>query len=152
MPTLLNGDMVPYEPKKENRFILTLPEDFDLKEWTVRSVELPSYNMFSGWNPMEIRFVDPVGPSTSQKLWNLFLASTGTKDASVHGLEKLVDSLQNGFTVKIQLIDPTGHVVSVWILTGCRILEIDFGNLDYAEDNVITCGVKIKPREASLLY
>lgn len=152
MPTLLTNDFVPYEPKKVNRFILTLPELFDINEWAVRSVELPSYDMFSGWNPMEMRFVDPVGPSTSQKLWNLFLASTGTKDGPIYGLEKLSDSLESGFTVKIELIDPTGQVVSVWILTGCRILEIDFGNLDYAESDVITCGMTIKPREASLLY
>jgi hypothetical protein len=143
---------MPYEPKRENRFILTLPEAFGLSEWMVRSVDMPSVEIGDGWNPMKIRFVDPVGPSVSQRLWALYNASLGTKDIRIQDFEKLCDLVQNGFDAKIELIDPTGVVISIWVLTGCKILRMDFGSLDYVSSEVITCGLTIRPTQATLLY
>src|ERR1044072_1354994 len=135
-----------YEPKKQNRFVVTLPETFDLKEWTIRSIDLPSFDMFSGWKPMNIQFVDPICPSTSQRLWNLYCAITKTKDVLIPDYDNLCTLVDEGFEIGIELIDPAGKVVSVWKLSGCKIVEMDWGSLDYAESDVLRCGMKIKPR------
>lgn len=56
-----------YEPKYSNRFVVTLPEDFNLPNFTVKSATLPFYNQ-GKWGTLDVSFTDLIAPSASKAL------------------------------------------------------------------------------------
>jgi hypothetical protein len=158
---------IPYEPKRNNRWILELPEELGIDSWMVKSVPRPrlrarTEHINGGYDspPFWIRFMDPIGPSVTQKLWDLYLGinNSNLEDDMVHGviLENLrtrFDGIRrNGVDMKLKMLDPTGVVVESWDIDGCRILDFDFGRLDYGDDSPSECGVKVKPTRVNLLF
>jgi hypothetical protein len=47
--------------------------------------------------------------------------------------------------VELEMLDPTGVVVEKWILEGCFITDLNFGDLDYSRDDIanITCSLRM---------
>ena len=47
--------------------------------------------------------------------------------------------------VELEMLDPTGVVVEKWILQGCFITTLNFGDLDYSRDELSTieCGLRM---------
>jgi hypothetical protein len=84
MADLLMKMPIPYEPKRQNRFILRFPSSLGINEWFVESASRPSIKIASvpipflntetyvagrfNWEEISVKFRDPVGPSASQAL------------------------------------------------------------------------------------
>jgi hypothetical protein len=50
------------------------------------------------------------------------------------------------------MLDPTGVVVSKWILKNVMLTDVDFGNLDYASDDLAEITMTLQMDYAILAY
>ena len=84
MADLLMKMPIPYEPKRQNRFIMRFPSSLGINEWyvetasrphiTITPTEIPFLNTSTyvagrfTWGELAVTFRDPIGPSASQAL------------------------------------------------------------------------------------
>jgi hypothetical protein len=155
MADLLMKMPVPYEPKRQNRFILRFPSSLGINEWYVSStqrpsakitpVEIPFINTSTyvagrfTWEEMKVTFKDPIGPSAAQALmewFRLHAESVTGRMGYAAGYKK---------DIELEMLDPTGVVVEKWILQGTFITNLNFGTLDYKTDEIATieCGLRM---------
>ena len=109
-----------YEPKFQNRFVIEFNKPFnEIKSYTVTEASRPKF-INSEWAPMEIKFVDPIGPSTSK--------------AIMSGLEQYKkDSI---ISYNIKLLDPVGQSIEQWDIKG-KLQEICFGDMKYGSNDIL---------------
>ncbi len=151
-----------YEPLKKNRFILRFPADLGIQEWTLVSAKRPSINQ----NPVEIPFLntstwvlgryiweditvvfrDPIGPSTSQAVMEWVRLGS----ESITGRQGYAAGYKRD--VELEMLDPTGVVVSKWILKNVMIVDADFGDLDYSQDDLAEITMTLRFDYAILAY
>lgn len=155
MADLLMKMPVPFEPKRQNRFILRFPSSLGINEWYVTSakrpsaeikpVEIPFLNtstFVAGrflWDTIDVTFKDPIGPSASQALmewFRLHAESVTGRMGYAAGYKK---------DIELEMLDPTGVVVEKWILQGTFLTKLGFGDLDYSKDDLaqITCTLRM---------
>ena len=106
----------PYEPKKENRYYLFLPEEIGIAPYLITEVNRPVINLNNydvSFEPFRMVLYDPIGPSTTK---------------IVHDLIKKKPI----FNSKLQILEPVGAVVEEWEILNCKITKVDFGNLSYS--------------------
>lgn len=135
-----------YELKKMNRFLITFPDYFNIPQWVVFELDRPSarlitkdilgVNLFKKlvWDDMIIKMRDPIGPSTSQSLMDLVHKNFYHKEQII----------KNKFDMKLEMLDPVGHVVERWDLSDCEFKSINFGQLSYQIDDPVVCTLVIK--------
>lgn len=145
MADLIKKLPTPYEPKRVNRWVLTMltPTSDKLKnkllpEWVISETCRPRFKktwIFGNLKPdiIYISMSDPIGPSTSQIIYDLM----------VHGYK---------LDYNLEMLDPVGLVVEKWEIRGCEILEVDFGTLDYGCDSIARCTLLLKPKTAKLVF
>ena len=129
-----NFGYVPYEPKRQNRFLVNMPPEFEIQQWVVRKACRPStYILRNGpdgceirYDPMVLVFADPIGPSVAQRLAIILRERPGEP-----------------FDFSIDLLDPTGVVIEQWLFSECYFESMDFGPLDMDIDEMVTCKVTI---------
>jgi len=148
MADLLMKMPVPFEPKRKNRFILRFPSSLGINEWYVTSTSRPSAKINSTeipflntstyvagrftWEEIKVTFKDPIGPSASQALmewFSLHAESFTGRMGYAAGYKK---------DVELEMLDPTGVVVEKWILQGCFLTSLNFGDLNYSQDEIAT--------------
>ena len=153
---------VPYEPKRQNRFILRFPSSLGINEWYVSSTKRPSAKINSTeipflntstyvagrftWEEMKVTFKDPIGPSAAQALmewFRLHAESVSGRMGYAAGYKK---------DIELEMLDPTGVVIEKWSLIQCFITEADFGGLSYAEDGLADISITLRPDYCVLLY
>ena len=155
MADLLIKMPVPYEPKRQNRFILRFPSSLGINEWFVSSAARPKAKINATeiqflntstyvagrftWEELRVTFRDPIGPSASQALmewFRLHAESVTGRMGYAAGYKK---------DIELEMLDPTGVVVEKWILQGTFITNLDFGELDYSRDEIstITCNLRM---------
>ena len=87
MADLLMKMPIPYEPKRENRWILRFPSSLGINEWYVETFARPKLTIGATeiqflntstfvagrfkWEPLSVKFRDPIGPSASQAVMEL---------------------------------------------------------------------------------
>ena len=162
MADLLMQMPIPYEPKKQNRFILRFDSDLGISEWfvestsrpsiTIKSVEIPfliTKNYVAGmyeWGEISVTFRDPIGPSAAQALmeWvRLHAESVTGRMGYAAGYKK---------NVELEMLDPTGVVIEKWLLENCFLTKADFQGLDYGQDGLAKIQVSLRPEKCILLY
>lgn len=162
MANLLMKMPVPYEPKKQNRFILRFPSSLGLNEWyvlstkrpklTIGSVEIPFLNTSTYvagrfvWETIDVTFKDPIGPSATQALmeWVRLHAESATgRMGYAAGYKK---------DVELEMLDPLGVVIEKWILQGTFLTDIDFGSLDYSSEDIAEIQATLRPDRCLLVY
>lgn len=162
MGNLLMKMPVPYEPKKQNRFILRFPSSLGINEWFVVStarpkieigeVEIPFLNTSTfvagrfNWQSIEVTFKDPIGPSAAQALmeWvRLHAESVTGRMGYAAGYKK---------DIELEMLDPTGVVVEKWILQGTFLTNVDFGSLDYSSEDIAEISATLRPDRCILVY
>ena len=143
-----------YELKRMNRFLITFPEHFNIPQWVTSETSRPSARIITKdilgiklfkkliWDDMIIKMRDPIGPSTSQSLMNLV-------HKSLYEKKRLI---KDKFDLKLEMIDPVGHVVEKWSLSGCQFKSIDFGDLSHQIDEPVVCTLIIELGEVILEY
>ena len=162
MADLLMKMPLPYEPKRQNRFILRFPSTLGINEWFVESSKRPSIKIKDteipflntstfvagrfNWDSIPVTFRDPIGPSASQALmeWvRLHAESVTARMGYAAGYKRDVD---------IEMLDPTGVVVEKWILYGTFLTAVDFGILNYSQDNLATISATLRMDRCVLVY
>jgi len=162
MANLLMKMPVPYEPKKKNRFILRFPSSLGINEWfvistsrpkvTINEVEIPFLNTSTyvagrfNWESIDVTFKDPIGPSAAQALmewFRLHAESVTGRMGYAAGYKK---------DVELELLDPTGVVVEKWLLEGCFLTSLNFGELDYSRDELANIDCSLRMDRCILIY
>jgi hypothetical protein len=162
MADLLMKMPIPYEPKRNNRFILRFPSTLGINEWFVESAARPHITINSTeiqflntstyvagrftWGEISVTFRDPIGPSASQALmeWVRLCAESVTgRMGYAAGYKKNVD---------LEMLDPTGVVVEKWILEGTFLNDVNFNSLSYSDDKLATVTAKMRMDRCILVY
>jgi hypothetical protein len=162
MADLLMKMPIPYEPKRQNRFILRFPSTLGINEWFVESTSRPKLTIGAteiqflntstwvagrfNWGEISVKFRDPIGPSASQALmeWVRLCAESVTgRMGYAAGYKKNID---------LELLDPTGVVVEKWILEGAWLSSVDFGSLGYSTDGIAEINATLRPDRCILVY
>lgn len=162
MAELVIGVPVDFEPKRENRFFAEFANELGIEVWKVRSFKRPVMNINSieipfvnetnyvagryKWEQMDITFIDPIGPSTSNQLmeWvRLHAESLTGRMGYAAGYKK---------NILLKALDPTGVEIEKWTLEQCQIVNVDFGNNDYSSDELQMITVTIQPYRCILNY
>jgi hypothetical protein len=162
MADLLMKMPIPYEPKRQNRFILRFPSSLGINEWFVESAKRPSIKIAAteiqflntstyvagrfNWDEIGVKFRDPIGPSAAQALmeWVRLCAESVTgRMGYAAGYKKDID---------LEMLDPTGVVVEKWILQGTFLSSVDFGALGYSTDNLADISANLRMDRCILVY
>lgn len=162
MADLLMKMPIPYEPKRNNRFIMRFPSTLGINEWfveaagrphiTINPVEIQFLNTSTyvagrfTWGMINVTFRDPIGPSASQALmeWVRLCAESVTgRMGYAAGYKKNVD---------LEMLDPTGVVVEKWILEGTWMNDVNFNSLSYSDDKVSTITASLRMDRCILVY
>lgn len=162
MANLLMKMPVPYEPKKQNRFILRFPSSLGINEWFVMSASRPTINIgeveipflntstwVAGrftWDAIDVTFKDPIGPSAAQALmeWvRLHAESVTGRMGYAAGYKK---------NVELEMLDPAGVVIEKWILEGTFLTNVSFGSLDYSSEDITEITATLRPDRCILVY
>ena len=162
MADLLMKMPVPYEPKRQNRFIMRFDSSLGINEWfvetaarpsiTIGATEIPFLNTSTyvagrfKWNPINVKFRDPIGPSASQALmeWVRLCAESVTgRMGYAAGYKK---------NVNLEMLDPTGVVVEKWIIEGTFLTSVNFDSLSYATDSIASISATLQMDRCILVY
>jgi hypothetical protein len=162
MADLLMKMPLPYEPKRQNRFIMRFDSSLGINEWFVESSARPSITIGTTeiqflntstyvagrftWGTINVKFRDPIGPSASQALmeWvRLHAESVTGRMGYAAGYKKDCD---------LEMLDPTGVVVEKWLMEGCFITSANFGAVQYSSDGIATIDVTLRPDRCILVY
>ena len=162
MADLLMKMPIPYEPKRENRWILRFPSSLGINEWYVESTSRPKLTIGSKeieflntstfvagrfkWDAISVKFRDPIGPSASQAImeWIRLCAESVTgRMGYAAGYKKNVD---------LEMLDPTGVVVEKWILYGTFLTDVNFNALSYSQDALANITASLRMDRCVLIY
>ena len=162
MADLLMKMPIPYEPKRENRWILRFPSSLGINEWYVETTSRPKLTIAAteiqflntstyvagrfNWGEMPVTFRDPIGPSASQAVmeWIRLCAESVTgRMGYAAGYKKNVD---------LEMLDPTGVVVEKWILYGTFLTDVNFGALSYSQDALADITASLRMDRCVLVY
>lgn len=155
MSDLLMRMPLEYEPLRKNRFLIRFPSDLGIQSWWVASasrpsitqngVEIPFLNTSTWvvgrytWDEINLTLRDPIGPSASQATMEwIRLASE-----SVTGRQGYAVSYKRDLI--LEMLDPTGVVISQWICKNCIPLTWKGGDLDYSSDDLSTIEITLRP-------
>ncbi len=95
---------------------------------------------------MKVTFKDPIGPSAAQALmewFRLHAESVTGRMGYAAGYKK---------DIELEMLDPTGVVVEKWILQGTFITSLNFGSLDYKQDEIASIDCGLRPDRCILVY
>jgi hypothetical protein len=162
MADLLMKMPIPYEPKRNNRWILRFPSSLGINEWYVESTSRPKLKINSvpipflntevyvagkfNWESLPVVFRDPIGPSATQAImeWIRTCAESVTgRMGYAAGYKKDVD---------LEMLDPTGVVVEKWILYGTFLTDVNFNALNYSQDGLATISTSLRMDRCVLVY
>lgn len=153
---------VEYEPLRKNRFLMRFPSDLGIMEWWVASASAPAIEIGNTeipflntstyvagrykWNTMSITLRQAIGPSSMQALmeWVRLHAE------SVTG--RMGYAVAYKRDIQLEMLDPVGVSVSLWILKSCQITDAKFGDLDYSSDDLATIEMTVQPHYCILAY
>jgi hypothetical protein len=152
-----------YEPLRENRFLLRFPSDLGIQEWWVSKAgrpkikmneqEIPFLNTSTWvvgrytWELISVTLRETIGPSTSQAV----MEWVRLHSESVTGRQGYAAGYKRN--CELEMLDPTGVVVSKWILVNCMISgDVTFSALDYSQNGLATIDFSLRPDYCVLAY
>jgi len=129
-----------FEPKQQNRFLMLVdgvPSYFikgvgaiTLTQGEVTLNHINVYRKVKGkttWGNVQLTLHDPISPSGTQTI----MEWVRLHHESVTGRDGYSDFYKKDVTLNI--LGPVGDIVSEWVLKGCFIVDANFG--DYSWDN-----------------
>lgn len=155
---------IAFESKSEHRFVITLPPEFEIPSFCLYHASRPNVIFDNGvcsYHPVSLIFYDPVCPSTSQRLWDVVVGLTDFNVEEVYelgrrfnydDLKEKFEKFKDGFDYTLEMVDPFGTIVESWDVIGCKILRIDFGQLDYGSNERVKCTMVVQPKHFRLNF
>lgn len=153
---------IEYEPLRKNRFLLRFPSDLGIQEWWVASAsrpqiqqnatEIPFINTSQWvvgryqWQDIQVQLRDPIGPAASQAV----MEWVRLHSESVTGRQGYAVAYKRDLV--LEMLDPTGTVVSQWIIVQSMITTANFGDLAYSQDDLATIDLTLKPAYCILSF
>jgi hypothetical protein len=151
-----------YEPLRKNRWLFRFPADLGIQEWWLSSASRPSITQGETeipflntstwvigryvWETIDITLRDPIGPSASQAV----MEWVRLESESLTGRQGYAAGYKRD--VEIEMLDPTGVVVSKWILKNTMLTNVNFGDLDYSSDDLASIQCTLRFDYAILAY
>lgn len=151
-----------YEPLRKNRWLLRFPADLGIQEWWCKSANRPKITQEGKaieflntetyvvgrykWEEIQVVLRDPIGPSASQAV----MEWVRLHSESVTGRQGYAAGYKRD--VELEMLDPTGVVVSKWILKNTMCTSADFGGLDYSQDDLAEITITLRFDYAILAY
>lgn len=151
-----------YEPLRKNRWLIRFPSDLGLQEWWMSSAARPHIKQSDTeiqflntstyvvgrytWETITVSLRDPIGPSASQAV----MEWVRLQSESVTGRQGYAAGYKRD--VEIEMLDPTGVVVSKWILKNTMCTDVDFGDLQYSSDDLADIKMVLRFDYAILAY
>lgn len=139
-----------FEPKVQNRFVLytdAIPafmvKNVKAPSFTDNSIKLDhinSYRKIRGkreWEDVTMTLYDPITPSGAQAVMDW--ARLGYE--SVTGRAGYSDFYKKDLTLNI--LGPVGDIVGEWVLKGAFLTNGDFGQYDWATDEVVEVSITV---------
>ena len=131
-----------FEPKQQNRFLMLVdgvPSYFikgvgaiSLTQGEVVLNHINVYRKVKGkttWGNVQLTLHDPVSPSGTQTI----MEWVRLHHESVTGRDGYSDFYKKDVTLNI--LGPVGDIVSEWVLKGCFIVDADFGEYNWDNEN-----------------
>jgi hypothetical protein len=151
-----------YEPLRKNRWLFRFPADLGIQEWWLSSASRPSITQDETpipflntstyvvgrytWETIQVTLRDPIGPSASQAI----MEWVRLHSESVTGRQGYAAGYKRD--VELEMLDPTGVVVSKWILKNTMLTNVSFGDLDYSSSELATIQATLRFDYAILCY
>ena len=148
-----------FEPKMKNRFIMYLD---GIPTYTIKKITRPTITQESKaidhinlrrfvkgktvWNPITMTLYDPIVPSAAQAV----MEWVRLHHESVTGRDGYADFYKKDIVVN--MLGPVGDKVEEWIIKGAFITEVNFGDADWATDDILTIDITIQPDFCILNY
>ena len=149
----------PYEPKVQNRFILTVAgiPSFIMKKVSRPQLEcgevvLDHINLIRKvkgkckWGDITMTLYDPIVPSGAQAV----MEWVRTQHESVTGRDGYADFYKKDFT--IDTLGPVGDKVEKWTIKGAYIKTAQFGDLDWSTETQVEINLTLGIDLAVLEY
>jgi hypothetical protein len=162
MSDLLSKIPLQFEPLRKNRFVFRFPSDLGIQEWFMSAASLPEIDQTVTeipflntstyvigryvWKPINITLRQLIGPSTAQAVMEWIRLSS----ESATGRQGYAAGYKRN--VEIDMLDPTGVVVSQWILVNAMTTTSNFGELDYSSSDLSTIALGLQYDYAILAY
>jgi hypothetical protein len=93
----------------------------------------------SKWGTMQMELYDPIVPSGAQAV----MEWVRLHHESVTGRDGYLEFYKKDLTLNI--LGPVGDKVQEWIIKGAQITEVNFGELDWSTDEVMTFTLTVQP-------
>ena len=151
-----------YEPLRKNRFLLRFPSDLGIQEWWVASCSRPKLSQNETeiqflntsswvvgryiWENINVTLRDPIGPSASQAV----MEWVRLHSESITGRQGYAAAYKRDLI--LEMMDPTGTVVSQWIIKSAMITNVEFGELSYDDDSLAEITLTIRPQYCILSF
>ena len=132
----------PFEPKQKNRFILYMDgiPSFQIKGMSAVTLNQGVVNLNhinlqryvkgkSVWGTINMTLFDPISPSGAQAV----MEWVRLHHESVTGRDGYSDFYKKDLTLNV--LGPVGDIVSEWILKGAQIVDANFGDYSWDEEN-----------------
>lgn len=151
---LIKAPMV-YEPLKNNRFLVRFPSDLGIQEWWVQkfsgtsytnnAVEIPFLNTSNwvigkySWDDISMTLIDSIGPSSTQAI----MEWVRLQSESITGRQGYAVGYKRDLI--LEKLDPTGVVISQWLIKEAMLTSVKFSENSYTDDGVSTIDITVKP-------
>jgi hypothetical protein len=148
-----------FEPKMGNRFILYVD---GIPSYLVNKVSRPQLTQEarrldhinvdryvkgkSRWGQIQMTLYDPIVPSGAQAV----MEWVRLHHESVTGRDGYLEFYKKDLTLNV--LGPVGDKVEEWIIKGAFITQVQFGEMDWAQDNPAVIQVTLQPDWCILNY
>lgn len=148
-----------FEPKMQNRFILYMD---GVPTYAIKQINRPTFTSEakvlnhinvqryvkgrSVWGPISMTLHDPIVPSGAQAV----IEWARLHHESVTGRDGYADFYKKDLTLNV--LGPVGDKVEEWIFKGCMITEVNFGEMNFDTDEVLTFTMTVQPDYCILNY
>lgn len=154
MVDMLRPVPIDLEPKRKNRWVLEFPTEMGISEWMVQSSSRPSMTINdieiqymnvstwvagrSVWEPIDITFIDVIGPSVSQSVMKWI------RMCVEHSTGRMGYATNYKKTLVLKMLDPAGIPVEKWTLNGAFVTSANFGDLDMSTDDLADISITVR--------
>jgi hypothetical protein len=131
-------EVIHYEPKMCNRFIVEVPEEFGFNQWNIFKVNKPKF-VNGDWANIRIDFNDLIPPySVTEGLMKI-----------IH-LQKNTPHCDDLFCMAIKSLNALGETIEEWQIIVNSIVTVDFGDYSYADSDNCKPFLIVKPYDCKL--